>query len=167
MRRSMVAFLVALVLVPAAAGAVERGTIAVNRGAAGVTLGMTRTTVVAKLGKPLYQNANCYMQYSRRNLFDVYLNTATRRVRLIGISGPRFCTGWGLCMDAKGGLAKLKAHYGGALRRVVQETGQPTWIVRGRYLGRRVFTSFDAGPGGAIIQIFIGYCPPLPTECGK
>jgi outer membrane protein assembly factor BamE (lipoprotein component of BamABCDE complex) len=153
-------------LVPASVATVEKGTVSVNRGAAGITLGMTRATVVAKLGKPLYQNANGFMQYSKKNLFDVYLNTSTNRVRLIGISGPKFCTTKGVCMFAKGGLAKMKAQYGKALKRKTLESGEKTWVIEGRFGARRVFTAFDTGPKGEIGQFFIGYCPPLPTNCG-
>lgn len=121
---------------------------------------------MTKLGKPLYQNANGYMEYSKKNLFDVYLNIATKRVRLIGISGPKFCTAWELCMFAKGGVAKLKAHYGAAVSLVTTETGEKLYIVVGKLGGRRVFTSFGLAAQGKIIQIFIGYCPPLPATCG-
>jgi hypothetical protein len=150
----------------AAAAAVERGTITVNRGAAGVTIGMTRAAVVAKLGQPLYQNANGYLQYAKVNLFDVYLDTTTNRVRQIGIAGPRFCTKGGVCLTAKGGLTKLKAQYGKALHRVKAEDGEVSWVVLGRYSGRRVFTSFTPGPGSRVVQVFIGTCPAPPTTCG-
>jgi len=150
--------LAALVLVPAAAGSVERGTVVVNRGAVGVTLGMTRAAVVAKLGPPLYQNANGYMQYSRNNLFDVYLNTVTKKVRLIGISGRRFCIASpGVCMFTNGGVAKLKARYGSALKVVTEQDGTKSYELRGSLGGRPVFTNFTPAPGGKIIQIFIGY----------
>ena len=151
----MAALLAALLLlVPAT---VDRGTITVNKGAAGVTLGMTRAAVIAKLGQPVYKNANGYLQYSNNNLFDIYLNTATNRVRLIGISGPKFCTTAGVCMLRNGGLAKLKAQYGKALKRVVAEDGEVTYEVRGTFGGRAVFTSFSPAAGGKIIQVFIGY----------
>jgi hypothetical protein len=140
--------------------AVEQGTIVVNRGAAGVKLGMTRAQVVAFLGKPLFQNAHGYMQYSKKNLFDVYLNPATKRVRLIGISGPRFCTLKGVCMMKDGGLAKLKAQYGAALEKTVAEDGEVSYEVNGVHNGKKVFTSFFPGttkPRAAIIQIFVGF----------
>jgi hypothetical protein len=158
--------LAVLALLPAATAAVEKGTVTVNRGAAGIKLGMTRATVVAKLGKPLYQNANGYMEYSKKNLFDVYLNTASKRVRLIGISGPKFCTVKGVCMLKNGGLAKMKALYGTGLKQKTLESGEKTWVIEGKFAERRVFTAFDTGPKGKIVQFFIGYCPPLPTDCG-
>jgi hypothetical protein len=150
--------LAALVLEPAALPAVEQGTIVVNRGGAGVKLGMTKAQV-ALLGKPLFENAHGYMQYSKSNLFDVYLNPATKRVRLIGISGPNFCTVKGVCMMKKGGLAKIKAQYGAALRKAVAEDGEVSYELTGVYNGKKVFTSFfpaTTKPDSPIIQIFIG-----------
>jgi hypothetical protein len=154
----VLALLAALALVPAATGSVERGTVIVNRGGAGVTLGMTRAAVVDRLGTPLYQNTNGYMEYSRNNLFDVYLNTVTKKVRLIGISGKRFCiAGAGVCMFTNGGVAKLETRYGSALKVVTEQDGTRSYEVRGRLGGRQVFTNFTPAPGGKIIQIFIGY----------
>jgi hypothetical protein len=150
----------ALALESAALPAVEQGTIVVNRGAAGAKLGMTKAEVVALLGKPLFQNAHGYMQYSKSNLFDVYLNPATKLVRLIGMSGPKFCTVKGVCMMNKGGLAKLRAQYGAALRKSVAEDGEVSYEVAGAYDGKKVFTSFFPATtkhGAPIIQIFIGF----------
>jgi hypothetical protein len=158
--------LAALALVPAATASIDKGTVTVNRGAAGITLGMTRAAVVTTLGKPLYQNANGYMEYSKKNIFDIYLNTGNNRVRLIGISGPKFCTAKGVCMFKNGGLAKMKSQYGKALKRKTLESGEKTWVIEGRFSGRRVFTAFDTGSKGEIVQFFIGYCLPLPTNCG-
>jgi hypothetical protein len=147
----------ALALLPASVGS---GTIHVGQGAAGVTVGMTRAAVVAKLGKPVYQNANGYMQYAKSSgddLFDVYLNTATKRVRLIGISGKHFCTAAGICMFRNGGIAKLKAQYGKALKYLATEDGSKVYQVNGRFGGKKVFTAFTPGLHGQIIQVFIGY----------
>lgn len=164
--RLLLAVLAAACLVASAPAAVERGTIVVNRGAVGVTLGLTRAAVVAKLGRPLYQNANGYLQYAKVNLFDVYLDVRTKRVRLIGVSGHRFCTTSGVCMQSRGGIGKLKAQYGKALRLVKAEDGERQYVLVGRLGGRRVFTSFSPAEKGQIIQIFIGYCPALPATCG-
>jgi hypothetical protein len=154
-------------LLPMAAATVDRGTIAVNRGAVGISLGMTRAAVIARLGKPIYKNANGYLQYSTKNIFDVYLDTSANRVRLVSVSGPRFCTPSGVCMMANGGIAKLRAQYGKRLKLVTAGDGEKLWVVQGRLGGRRVFTSFSPAPQGKIIQLFVGYCPPLPTPCGS
>jgi outer membrane protein assembly factor BamE (lipoprotein component of BamABCDE complex) len=157
---ALVAALALAVITADAGAAVEQGTIVVNRGAAGVLVGMKRAQVVALLGQPLYQNQNGYMEYSKKNLFDVYLDVSTKRVRLIGISGPKFCTLKGVCMWTKNGIAKLKAQYGAALRKFTDETGETGWELRGRFGGRPVFTTFfpdTPKPSGKIIQIFIGY----------
>ncbi len=78
----MVALLAALALFSPATfspATVDHGTTAVGRGVAGVTLGMTRAQVVAKLGKPGYTNANGLLEYGNVPvIFDVYRNTATR-----------------------------------------------------------------------------------------
>jgi hypothetical protein len=165
--KAIAALALAGALVTAAGAAVERGTITANRGAAGITLGMTRTSVVAKLGAPVYENLNGYMQYSNANLFDVYLDSTTKRVRLIGVSGRQFCLRGPICLLAKGGIPRLKARYGKALRLVTTETGEHDYVLLGRFGGRRVFTSFMPAPEGRILQVFIGYCPAPPAVCGS
>lgn len=167
-RASLVAALFALALPTSAGAVVNAGTIQVNRGAAGIRLGMTRATVVSKIGVPIFQNGNGYMQYSENNIFDLYLNRA-RRVRMLGVSGPNFCTASGICMFAAGGVRKLKNQWGTRLKLVRLETGEQVYLLRGVVNGRRVFTSFSATtirPRGKIIMVFIGRCPPLPAVCG-
>jgi hypothetical protein len=138
------------------AAVVNKGTVVVNRGAVGVMLDMKRAQVVSLLGKPIYENQNGFMQYSNDNIFDVYLNTATKRVRLIGVSGPNFCTAKGICMFKKTGRAKLKAQFGGGLTKYTDETGETVDRVKGSLGGKPVFTDFFFDKG-RIIQIFIGY----------
>ena len=161
--------LAALAAASAAPAAVDNGTIRVNRGAVGITLGMKRHAVVDELGPPLFENSNGFMEYSEDNLFDLYLN-ARNRVRMLGISGPDFCLASGTCMWERFGVRKLRAQFGDRLKKVeVGETGETTLVVRGRYNDRRVFTSFDPTtmrPRGRIIQIFIARCPPKPIVCG-
>ncbi len=143
-----------------ALGAVDKGTFTPGAGGAGITLGMTRAQVVSKLGKPLYANTNGYLQYSSKNLFDVYLD-GSNRVRLIGISGPGFCTTFGACAFKTGGIAKLRVRFGTRLRLTkLPETGEKDWILLGKRGGRQVFTSFSPGTTKAtspFIQVFIGY----------
>ena len=160
---------VCAVLFPtSAAAAVDAGTIQVNRGAAGIRLGMTRATVVSKLGAPIFQNANGYMQYSENNIFDLYLSTV-RRVRMLGVSGSDFCTASGICMFAPFGVRKLKNQWGSRLKLVRLETGERVYLLRGVVNGRRVFTTFSPTtirPRGRIIMVFIGRCLPRPAVCG-
>ena len=160
--------LCAVSLPSSAAAAVDAGTIQVNRGAAGIRLGMTRATVVSKLGTPIFQNANGYMQYSESNIFDLYLSTV-RRVRMLGVSGPDFCTASGICMFERFGVRKLKNQWGSRLKLVRLETGERVYLLRGVVNGRRVFTSFSPTtirPRGRIIMVFIGRCSPRPAVCG-
>ena len=164
----LLAILFALILPTSAGAVVNAGTIQVNRGAAGIRLGMTRATVVSKLGTPIFQNGNGYMQYSENNIFDLYLNRA-RRVRMLGVSGPNFCTRSGICMFDLFGVRKLKNQWGSRLKLLRLETGEQVYVLRGVVDGRRVFTSFSATtvrPRGKIIMVFIGRCPPLPAVCG-
>jgi hypothetical protein len=168
LRASLLVALFALALPMSAGAIVNAGTIQVNRGAAGIRLGMMRATVVSKLGPPIFQNGNGYMQYSENNIFDLYLNRA-RRVRMLGVSGPNFCTASGICMFATDGVRKLKNQWGTRLKLVRLETGEQVYLLRGVVDGRRVFTSFS--PTGTrlrskIIMVFIGRCPPLPAVCG-
>jgi len=167
-RASLLAALFALVLPTSAGAVVNAGTIQVNRGAAGIRLGMTRAMVVSKLGATIFQNGNGYMQYSENNIFDLYLNRA-RRVRLLGVSGPSFCTASRICMFEADGVRRLKNQWGSRLKLLRLETGEQVYVLRGLVDGRRVFTSFSATtirPRGRIIMVFIGRCPPLPTVCG-
>lgn len=160
--------LAVLVAASAAPAAVDGGTITVNRGAVGIKLGMKRHAVVSKLGQPIFENQNGFMQYSEDNLFDVYLN-GRNRVRMIGISGEDFCLRSGICMFTKWGVKKLRAQFGDRLKVVELDSGEKELIVRGRFNDRRVFTSFTPTtlrPRGRIIQIFIGRCPPKPIVCG-
>jgi hypothetical protein len=159
-RSLVLAALVALALPLLASAAVDKGTFTPGAGGAGITLGMTRAQVVSKLGKPLYANANGYLQYSSKSLFDIYLD-GSNRVRLIGIAGPGFCTGFGACALEAGGIAKLRVRYGARLRLTkLPETGEQEWILLGTRGGRKVFTSFSPATSkaaSAFIQVFIGY----------
>ena len=168
LRISLLAVLCAVSFPAAAEAVVNAGRIQVNRGAASIRLGMARAQVVALLGAPVFQNANGFMQYSRNNIFDVYLNRA-RRVRQLGVSGPNFCTASGICMFEAYGVRKLKNQWGSALKLVRLETGEQVYVVRSVVNGRRVFTEFSTTtlrPRGKIIMVFIGRCPPRPAVCG-
>src|SRR5262249_430760 len=94
---------------------------------------------------------------------DVYLDTGTspQRVRLLGISGRNFClTGGGPCMLRKGGVGKLKARYGKALKTVMLEDGGKAGWLKGTLAGCKVFTDFGE-PGrpqrGGVVRVVVGY----------
>ena len=168
MRRWLVLAAVAVAAALPAAGiaVVTQGTITPNRGAKGIRLGMTRAQLLAKLGQPVYRNANGFMQYGPNDqpiLFDVYLDVATTpdRVRLIGISGEGFClAAGGPCLREKGAVGKLKARYGAALKIVQLEDGERVYRLTGTSGGCDVFTDFTPArfrPSSRILMVFIGY----------
>src|SRR5262245_37257725 len=133
------ALVLGLVAAPAAEAIVTQGTIKPNRSAAGIRLGMSKSQVVTRLGMPVYQNMNGYMQYAPDNqpvIFDDYLDLATNpdRVRLLGVSGSGFClAGGGPCLFEKGGVGKLKARYGNALKVVTLEDGEKVYRLTAKY----------------------------------
>ena len=154
------------VALPATAGAVvTKATITPNRGANGITVGMTRAQVVAKLGKPLFANMNGFMEYGSKKagvLFDVYVDGKSGRVRLLGLHGARFCLiGSGPCLEEQGGVGRLKARYGSALKIVKLESGEPVARLTGTVRGCKVFTDFgapiSANPRARIGMTFIGF----------
>jgi hypothetical protein len=159
---SLLAALVAALLLGAGASAsVERGKIVVDRGAAGITLGISRPQVVAALGKPLYENDHGYMQYSDRSLFDVYRSDSRNgRVDLIAISGPSFCLRNGICMLRRGNVAALERKFGRRLTFHVLADGTLCYRVSGSFRGRRSYTQFDVenrSDSARIILIWLGW----------
>src|SRR3954449_5835783 len=113
---AVVASCVSAALAGSAAQPIESGRIAVGKGVHGVTLGMTRAQVVARLGRPISQNAIGYMEYSRKNLFDVYVRRGTpKRADLISAAGPGFCLPEGICSLSKGSVKRLVGRFGARL----------------------------------------------------
>ena len=141
--------------------AIESGRIDVGRGVHGIVLGMTRAQVVARLGRPLYENANGYMQYSRRHLFDVYARGRPRRVDLVTAAGPRFCLPHRICTLRKRSLRRLLRAYGGRVR--VELTAadplEPNYVLRRRFRGRATNTAFAPG-GGRLGQVYVAFAAP-------
>jgi hypothetical protein len=163
---ALAALIAAVLLVPAAASA--RGpanhVITLGASAGGISLLDKRSTVLSKLGKPYYENANGYMQYEpdvTSTLFDVYREGGAKssRVRLIGIADPRFKLADGTKIFARGGLKKLKAKVGSRLHIVTEEDGEQTYVLNGTFRGHKTFTSFGTPQATAhsrVLQIFIG-----------
>ena len=145
---------------PAAAAAkppltkgVYSGVITVCRGAAGITLGMTRAQVIAHLGRPFAEHGG-EMDYFRsppkypsRGLFIVYL--AKSRVHMIQTDGKPN-SGWRLSdgnrVFASGGYARLMHRYGRRLRFMRTEDGEPFYRIIGRLNGLTVWTDFWVWP---------------------
>jgi hypothetical protein len=165
-RSTVAAAAATLVLAGAADAVVSGGSVTPNVGAAGIKLGMTRAQVIAKLGKPVFKNANGFMQFGNDKkgvIFDVYLDTSKhpQRVRLLGISGKAFClAGGGPCLMRAGGVGKLRKRYGKALKNVKLEDGEKVVWLKGKLKGCKVFTDFGEAnrPAAAkIVMIFVGY----------
>ncbi len=148
-------------LAPGASASVDSGTIIANRGVAGVTLGAARATVIERLGRPVSESrARSTMSYSRNRLFDIYLDPRSKRVRLVVVVGRGFCIGKTLCLLEKGGVGRLKARYGTALKPVSVEGSERAFRLSGAYRGRPVFTQFSIDrnvPNGRITQVTVGY----------
>ena len=163
MRRYLLGVVVAACVVTGMAGAaarsIESGQIVVGRGIHGVTLGMTRTQVVARLGPPLSQNAAGSMQYSKRNIFDVYVRRGSpRRTDLVTAAGPGFCLAGGICSLRKGSVKRLISRFGIrlAVELYPEDADAPDYVVRSRFGGQPVNTAFSHG-AGRIQQVFIAY----------
>ena len=150
-------------LMTARADAVTGGVIRPGHGAAGVSLGMTRADVVARLGRPSFENRLGFMQYgSGGAMFDVYRASGRpgARVRMLGISGPGFRLADGNRVFAPAGLRRLRHRFGARLVRFRDEDGAPGYRLRGRLRGRRVVTDFFVdrfGAHGRVLDIFVYY----------
>ena len=159
---TVVASCVSAALAGATAQPIESGRIMVGRGVRGVTLGMTRAQVVARLGRPISQNAIGYMEYSRKHLFDVYVRRGTpKRTDLISAAGPGFCLSGGICSLTEGSLKRLVGRFGARLdvELYPEDADAPDYVIRSRFQGRPVNTAFSHGRG-QIVQVYIAYADP-------
>lgn len=173
MRRMLIVAITTACVLAGLAGAAPRpidsGLIRVGSGVEEVTLGMTRAQVVGRLGRPVYQNAAGYMQYSKRYLFDVYVRRGNpRRADLISAAGPGFCLAGGICSMTKGSLKRLVARYGDRLKVELypEDADDPDYVLRGRLHGRAVNTAFSHG-GGQIGQVYIAFADPAEPVFGR
>jgi hypothetical protein len=147
---------------PARTKGIYGGVVTVGRGAAGVTLGMTRAQVIARLGRPL--NEHGYMAYENEpqgkinsktphGMFDLFLKN--NRVRMIAIS-PN--DGWhlsdGTSIFAGDAIARLMRRYGHRLRATRVEDGERAYRITERYLGRTVWTEFYVERFGSRARVY-------------
>jgi hypothetical protein len=168
MRVFFVAALIALLAgttalaAPARTKGIYGGVVTVGRGAAGVTRGMTRAQVIARLGRPLREHG--YMAYENEpqgkinsqtphGMFDIYLKN--NRVRMIAIS-PH--SGWrlpdGTRIFATGAITRLMRRYGHGLRATGVEDGERAYRITERYLGRTVWTEFYVERFGSSASVY-------------
>jgi hypothetical protein len=146
------------------------GVITVGRGAAGIRLGMTRSEVIARLGRP-FSGKNGYMQYAymppgyvppnvEHGLFDVYLRDGRVRMIIIGAhKGFRLCDG--NRVFERGAVARLMRRYGRRLKAMRYE-GEPLYRITGRYMGKTVWTDFwpeRFGPNTKIMGVDVLFPP--------
>ena len=143
------------------ARAISAGVITVGQGAGPITLGMSRAQVIARLGRPLYENANGYMEYARvPAMFDVYRagGAASTHVRMLGLSGPRFKLSDGNRIFARGGLRRLAARYGKRLKFHNTADSGPYYEIVSRLKGRKVLSDFFVDRhslNATVLDIFI------------
>jgi hypothetical protein len=160
----------ALVVAALAATADARGPITfnvdINHGAGGVVLGYKRATVLKKLGKPYYENANGYMQYDSTasgNLFDIYRSGGGKssKIRTISVSDKRFVfKGTKQKVMGRGVIPYLRKHYGKRLKLGKSEDGERFYYIDGHHGKARSETSFSIGVPSrdpVVGQIFISY----------
>jgi len=132
---------------------VYSGVITVGRGAAGITLGMTRAQVIARLGRPFADNGR-EMDYIRlpprypsRGLFVIYL--AKGRVHMVQTDG-RPNSGWRLSdgnrIFDRGGFARLIHRYGRRLKLMRTEDGERYYQITSSLKGLTVWTDFWVWP---------------------
>jgi hypothetical protein len=119
--------------------------------------------VISKLGRPIYENGNGYMQYARIPLiFDVYRDGGARssHVRMLSVAGtgPGFRLSDGNRIFTKGGLRRLSSRYGSRLKFLDSGDSGPYYEIVSRLNHRKVLTDFFVDRhslDAKVLQIFI------------
>jgi hypothetical protein len=147
----------------AAARPITSGVITVGKGAGPITLGMSRAQVIAKLGKPLYENSNGYMQYAKIPvIFDVYRagGSKSSHVRMVSVSdsGPAFTLSDGNRIFTAGGIRRLSARYGKQLKFHNSGDSGPYYEIVSKTGARKVLSDFFVDKhalSAKCLQVFI------------
>jgi hypothetical protein len=165
MRKALlVAVLAAVPAAPAGATVIDHGTITVNQGVNGATIGMTRSQVIDTLGKPEYTNANGLLEYSDPvedgGIFDIFLGRKSHRVNGIQIA---YEGGWklddGNRVFKRGAVRRLFRHYGSRVRRNPVYQGTRSYSINGRFHGRKVSTTLSVTKyrrSARALEVFVG-----------
>jgi hypothetical protein len=97
-----------LMTVPSARGAVPAGPIVIGKSISGVTLGMTKNSVVSLLGPADEVPNDLYFGYNttKEGLLQIFFEANI--VTSVQASGSDFCISKGPCLDSKGLIATLK-----------------------------------------------------------
>jgi hypothetical protein len=160
-----IAVALAALAIPAralAATPVTSGAIRVNASVATVQIGLTRSTVMRRLGEPV-------ARYSRDEwgwdgpMTSFGVTFDRHRVVRVSLGGSGlFCIKAGVCTGSRGGIGYLKKRYGSKLRFFKVEDGTQAAIVVGKLGKRRVFTIFgdvtSKKPAGRFRSVLMGDC---------
>ncbi len=160
-----IAVALAAVAIPAralAAAPVTSGSIRVNASVATVQIGLTRSTVVRRVGQPLERHSRDDWGWDGpMTTFGVTFDQ--HRVVRVSIGGSGlFCIKAGVCTGSRGGIGYLKRRYGSKLHFFRVEDGTRAAMVVGKRGKRRVFTIFgdvtSAKPAGRFRSVLMGDC---------
>jgi hypothetical protein len=161
-----IAIALAVLAIPARALAeakpVPSGTIRVNASVGQVRLGLTRASVLHRIGDPVeqYSGDDWGWDGTRTTFGVVFDHERVARISIAG--GTGFCIRPGVCTGSRGGVGYLRRKYGAKLRFFDAEDGTRAAIIVGRLGGRRVFTIFgdlsSKRPAGRFRSVLLGDC---------
>lgn len=141
-----IAVALAALAIPARAVAgpkpVTSGGIRVNAAVGRVRLGLSRASVVRRIGAPVqqYTDDDWGWDAAHSSFAVTFDHDHVARISVAG--GSRFCIRARVCIGSRGGVGYLRRRFGSRLRFFDAEDGTRAAIIVGRLQGRRVFTIF-------------------------